>query len=303
MQTHASPKNINSNVSNSSKGLSNPSPIMQGQIPSQLEKQNNLNELASNSSKGKKLSSLQESANKKTERNTLKTPNLNSTTQVIQCAGEFDDLVFGFGSAAHSSEEEGSTFQKVKEKATNLFNAGDAFGAFDDIKNRKESATNFVQSEAEGQIHGFMSGSKAFANTGFAGGYHKMNDGAAGPQGVEIQKEHEKHKSTAARKANPLEWAAAQAIGAASGVVSESASAAATALSGGMPGVGTLTEKAVSGLMSRGANHFKEKSEVGSFSYSPFYNEEDMANSNEFVGKESFLDGLKRSLGIGKKKK
>ena len=49
MQTHASPKNINSNVSNSSKGLSNPSPMMQGQIPSQLEKQNNLNELASNS--------------------------------------------------------------------------------------------------------------------------------------------------------------------------------------------------------------------------------------------------------------
>ena len=46
---------------------------MQGQIPSQLEKQNNLNELASNSSKGKKLSSLQESANKKTERNALKT--------------------------------------------------------------------------------------------------------------------------------------------------------------------------------------------------------------------------------------
>ncbi len=303
MQTYASPKNINSNVSNSSKGFSIPSPLMQGQIPSQLEKQNNLNELASNSSKGKKLSSLQESANKKTERNAFQTSNLNSTTQVIQCAGEFDDLVFGFGSAAPSSEEEGSAFQKVKEKATNLFNAGDAVGAFDDIKNRKESATNFVQSEAEGQIHGFMSGSKAFAGTGFAGGYHKMNDGAAGPQGVQIQKEHEKHKSNAAREANPLEWAASQAIGAASGFVSESAGAAVTALSGGMPGVGTVTEKGVGALMGMGANYFKEKSEKGSFSYSPFYDEEDMANSNEFVGKESFSDGFKRSLGFGKKKK
>jgi hypothetical protein len=194
-------------------------------------------------------------------------------------------------------------FAAMGDTGKRSFDAADAFGAFDDLKNRKESATNFVQSEAEGQIHGFMSGSKAFAGTGLAGGYHKMNDGAAGPQGVQIQKEHEKHKSNAAREANPLEWAASQAIGAASGFVSESAGAAATALSGGMPGVGTVAEKGVSALMGMGADFFKGKSEKGSNPYSPFYNEEDMADSNEFVGKESFSDGFMRSLGFGKKKK
>lgn len=276
MQTHASPKNINSNVSNSSSGFSNPSPMMQGQIPSQLEKQNNLNDLASNSSKGKKLSSLQESANKKTERNAFQTPSLNPTTQVVQC---MNDEEF---------------FAAMGDAGSKAFSAADAFGAFDDVKNGAAAVQDYVGSQAMGLGHHLTTDSKAFKGTGAAGRYHQLDGKDANSVAAEKRKEQLDDKE--AMKTNPGWHLARKAGETANDMIGESAGAAVDAFGFGIPGLGSVASEVAKAPGKIAVGKLKERSMLGTNPYEQLQDDDDVAHKNEGTGKEGFFEGAWRKF-------
>jgi hypothetical protein len=185
-------------------------------------------------------------------------------------------------------------FAAISDTGKGAFNAADAFGAFDDVKNGAAAVKDYAANQAMGLGHHLTTDSKDFKGTGVAGRYHQLDGKDA--HDISSEKRKEQLDDKEAMKTNPGWHLARKAGEKANDMIGESAGAAVDAFGFGIPGLGSVASEVAKAPGNFAVNKLKEKSMVGTNRYEQLLDDDDMAHKNENVGKEGFLEGMWRTF-------